>query len=342
MKKFAALGGGKTGWLDKKAPVCPPRGAVLRPLAVAPCTTDVHTVSGTRKTMLGHESVGEILEAGPLVRDFRPGDVVIVPSITPDWSDTYSQDGTGTHCWGQLFGGRDVLNTCFAEKYAVSDADGNLALLPEGMTPEEGAMLSDMAATGFTAADSAGITFGDTVAVIGIGPVGLMSVAASVLRGASYVYAVGSRRACVRAAKNYGASEIVSYKDGNITDQILALNKGRPVDKVIICGGNVSSYSEALKLVRNGGTVVNAAFIRDAENITLPLEAFGGGIANKRIIGVATSGGRAYMERLARMVTSGRLDVKPLITHRFNGLDKIEEALNLMREKPDDLIKPVV
>ena len=344
IKKFAKLGQGKTGWLMKKPPVCPPRGAVIRPLAVAPCTTDVHTVwgGGSQRVMLGHESTGEILEVGPMVRDFRPGDAVIVPSMTPDWSDIYSQEGTSSHCYGQLFGGREAMNTCFAEQYAVTDADGNLAHLPENMTPEEGAMLSDMAATGFTAADSAGITFGDTVAVIGIGPVGLMTIAASVIRGASYIYAVGTRSACVRAAKNYGANEIVSYKEGSITEQIFALNKGRPVDKVFICGGGVSSYGEALKLVKNGGTVINAAYVRDIENITIPLESFGGGIANKKIIGVSTSGGRAFMERLANLVEAGRLDVKPLITHKFEGLEKIEEALILMRDKPEDLIKPVV
>ena len=83
----------------KKPPVCPPRGAVIRPLAVAPCTTDVHTVwgGGSQRVMLGHESTGEILEVGPMVRDFRPGDAVIVPSMTPDWSDIYSQEGTSSH-----------------------------------------------------------------------------------------------------------------------------------------------------------------------------------------------------------------------------------------------------
>lgn len=345
IRKFAKLGHCKVGWLEKKGPVCPPRGAILRPLVVAPCTTDVHTVYSNvsnNRVMLGHESVGEILEVGSMVRDFKPGDVVIVPSITPDWSDTYSQIGTGAHCYGQLFGGREVSNTCFAEQYSVSDADGNLALLPESLTPEEGCMLSDMAATGFTAAQTAGINFGDTAAIIGIGPVGLMAVAACALRGASYIYAVGTRTACVKAARNYGANEIISYKDGSITEQIFTLNNGQPVDKVIICGGGVSCYGEALKLVRNGGTIVNAAYIRSSGDVTLPLEALGGGIANKTITGVATSGGRAFMERLARLATSGRLDVKPLITHKFYGLEKIEEALILMRDKPDDLIKPVV
>lgn len=350
IKKFAKLASGQVGWIEKNAPVCAPAGVILRPVAVAPCTSDVHTVwdgaenSKSKKVMLGHESVGQIVEAGALVRDFKAGDLVIVPAITPDWNTAESQRGVGAHCYGNLlYGGRDPGNSCFSDLYAVNNADGNLALLPESISPEEGAMLSDMAATGFTAAESAEIKFGETVAIIGIGPVGLMAAAACALNGASFIYCVGSRTACVNAAKYYGASEIFNYKNGDITAQILSANKNKPVDKVIITGGNLSAYADALKLVKYGGTVVNAAYLSNEVNdIRLPIQAFGGGIANKKIIGTTTKGGRAWIESLVNLVISGRLDVKPLITHRFSGLEKVEEALYLMHDKPDDFIKAVV
>ncbi len=347
IKKFAKLSSGQVGWIEKNAPVCAPAGVVLRPVAVAPCTSDVHTVWGSnnnKKVMLGHESVGQIVETGSLVRDFKIGDIVIVPAITPDWNTAESQRGVGAHCYGNLlYGGRDPGNSCFSDLYAVNNADGNLALLPEGISPEEGAMLSDMAATGFTAVESAEIKFGETVAIIGIGPVGLMATAACALNGASFIYCIGSRKACVKAAEYYGASRIINYKDGDIVKQILAVNKNKPVDKVIIAGGNLGAYADALRLVKLGGTVVNASYLsNETEDIRLPIEAFGGGIANKKIIGTTTKGGRAWIEGLAALVSSGRLDVKPLITHRFEGLDKVEDALYLMRDKPDDLIKPVV
>lgn len=348
IKKFARLGEGQIGWIEKNAPVCTPAGVILRPVAVAPCTSDVQTVwtqvKKNKKVMLGHESVGEIVETGALVRDFKVADLVIVPAITPDWNAPESQRGVGAHCYGRLlYGGRDPGNSCFSELYAVNNADGNLALLPENISPEEGCMLSDMAATGFTAVESAEIKFGDTVAIIGIGPVGLMAVAASALSGASYIYAVGSRTACVKAALNYGANKIFNYKNGDIAAQILTANKSKQVDKVIIAGGDLSAYADALRLVKFGGTVVNAAYLsNEVKDIRLPVQAFGGGIGNKKIIGTTTKGGRAWIESLVALVASKRLDVKPLITHRFNGLDKVTDALLLMRDKPDDLIKPVV
>lgn len=90
MKGYAMLGIGKTGWIEKERPLCGPLDAIVRPIAVSPCTSDVHTVwegaIGDRHNMiLGHEAVGEVVEVGALVRDFKCGDRVIIPAITPDW-----------------------------------------------------------------------------------------------------------------------------------------------------------------------------------------------------------------------------------------------------------------
>ena len=92
------LGIGKTGWINKEEPICGPLDAIVRPIAVAPCTSDIHTVwagaIGERHNMiLGHEAVGEIVEVGQLVKDFKVGDKVIVPAITPDWGSIEAQSG---------------------------------------------------------------------------------------------------------------------------------------------------------------------------------------------------------------------------------------------------------
>jgi threonine dehydrogenase-like Zn-dependent dehydrogenase len=89
MKGFAMLGIGKVGWIEKEEPKCGPLDAICRPIALAPCTSDIHTVwegaVGERTDMiLGHEGVGEVVQVGALVKDFKPGDKVIVPAITPD------------------------------------------------------------------------------------------------------------------------------------------------------------------------------------------------------------------------------------------------------------------
>ena len=91
MKGFAMLGIGRVGWIEKEVPKCGPLDAIVRPLAIAICTSDVHTVYegaiGDRHNMiLGHEGCGEIVEVGSEVKDFKPGDRVLVPAITPDWN----------------------------------------------------------------------------------------------------------------------------------------------------------------------------------------------------------------------------------------------------------------
>ena len=96
--------------------------------------------------------------------------------------------------------------------------------------------------TGLHGAELADVQFGDTVLVIGIGPVGLMSVAGANLRGASRIIAVGTRPKCVEVAKLYGASDFISYKNGSIEKQALELTGGKGVDKVIIAGGTVDTF----------------------------------------------------------------------------------------------------
>lgn len=182
MKGFAMLGIGKTGWIQKEVPACGPLDAIVRPLAVSPCTSDIHTVwegaIGERTDMiLGHEAVGEIVEVGNLVKTLKPGDRVIVPAITPDWGSLEAQAGYSMHSGGMLAGWKfsNFKDGVFAEYFHVNEADANLALLPESLDPAAAVMLSDMVPTGFHGVELADVQFGDTVCVVGIGPVGLMA-----------------------------------------------------------------------------------------------------------------------------------------------------------------------
>ena len=219
MKGFAMLGAGKTGWIEKARPTCGALDAIVRPIAVSPCTSDVHTVwegaLGERKDMiLGHEAVGEVVEVGSLVRDFKPGDRVIVTAITPDWGSEEAQRGFAMHSGGMLAGWKfsNFKDGVFAEFFHVNEADANMARLPDDLDPGTACMLCDMMPTGFHAAELADIQFGESVCVIGIGPVGLMAVRACVLRGAGDVYCVGTRKNCMDVAAKYGATDFLSYK----------------------------------------------------------------------------------------------------------------------------------
>ncbi|CAG7586005.1 NADP-dependent isopropanol dehydrogenase [Peptoniphilus tyrrelliae] len=349
MKGFAMLGIGKTGWIEKPEPEMGPLDALVKPIALAPCSSDIHTVwegaIGDRHDMiLGHEAAGEIVKVGELVKDFKPGDRVLVPAITPDWSSLESQAGFPMHSGGMLAGWKfsNFKDGVFGELFHVNDADANLALIPEGVDPVLAPMLSDMVTTGFHGVEQADVQFGDEVLVIGIGPVGLMSVAGANLRGASRIYAVGTRPNCVEAAKFYGATDIISYKDGSISEQVLKLTNNKGVDRVIIAGGTVDTFEEAIKAMKPGAKIGNVNYLDGGEYIKIPRVEWGVGMGHKAINGGLTPGGRLRMEKLAKLVSCGKLDLSKLVTHKLKGFDKVEEALYLMKDKPKDLIKPVV
>ena len=298
MKGFAMKKIGETGWVEKDIPACGPLDAIVKPLAVAICTSDIHTIAGAigerTDMILGHEVCAEVHEVGSLVKDFKKGDKVLVTAITPDWSTVEAQGGYSMHSGGMLNGWKfsNVKDGVFSEYFHVNDADGNLALLPEGMDPIDACMISDMVPTGFHGAELADIQYGDTVLVIGIGPVGLMGVAGASLRGASRIIAVGTRPKCVEVAKIYGANEFISYKNGPIDQQVLKMTNGKGVDKVIIAGGGVETFSEAVKSLKPGGKIGNVNYLGEGENVLIPRLEWGVGMGHKAIFGGLMPGGR--------------------------------------------------
>lgn len=278
MKGYAMLGIGKTGWIEKEVPHCGPMDAICKPIALAPCTSDVHTVwsgaLGDRHNMiLGHEAVGEVVEVGSLVKSFKPGDKVLVSAITPDWNSLEAQDGYPMHSGGMLAGWKfsNFKDGVFAEYFHVNDADGNLALLPDGMDLGAACMLSDMVPTGFHGVELADIKFGDNVAVIGIGPVGLMAVAGAALHGAAKIYAVGSRKKCATLALQFGATDIINYREGDIVEQILAKNGGHGVDRIVVAGGDVNTFDQAIRMLKPGGKIGNVNYLGEGDSIGIPV-----------------------------------------------------------------------
>ena len=176
MKALAMIRIGEVDWIEKEKPTPGPYDAIVKPLAVAPCTSDIHTAFegaiGERNNMiLGHEAVGEIVEVGKEVKDFKPGDRVVVPAITPDWRSIEVQRGFPMHSTGMLAGWKfsNFKDGVFADFFHVNDADMNLAYLPKEVSLEEAVMITDMMTTGFHGAELANIGLGYSVAVIGIG-----------------------------------------------------------------------------------------------------------------------------------------------------------------------------
>jgi threonine dehydrogenase-like Zn-dependent dehydrogenase len=349
VKGLGVITKGHIGWIEKPDPVCGPDDVVVRPIALTPCSSDVHSafeMEGDHllDRILGHEAIGQIVETGSAVRDFHVGDRVVIPCTTPTWKHPDIQDGVhqqaGGYCHAISFSTYE--DGTFANLVKVRSADMNLALLPDDVAPETALMLTDMATTGFHGSELAKVKYGDTVAVLGIGPVGLMAVAGARLMGAGRILAVGTRPACVRVAREYGATDIVSYKDGDIATQILDLTGGRGTDATIVAGGDLETFYAGIAMTKVGGNVANLNVFTEVDSFDIPVGAAAAFLGHKTIRGGLCPGGRRRMERLLAMVQAGRLDPSLLVTHRFEGLESIERAFLLMADKPRDLIKPVV
>ena len=347
MKGYAFIEKGKIDFIEKPIPVCGDNDALVKPTVIAACSSDVHSVHMgicPPNTILGHEGIGIVTEVGKNVTTLKPGDHVIIPAVTPDWKTKEVQYGMHQHSGGMLKGINlsSYADGLFAEYCLIRDADMNLAIIPEGMDLKSAALIGDMVTTGFHGAELADINFGDTVVVIGIGPVGLMAVAGAKLRGAGRILAVGTRPKCVELAKEYGATDIISYKKGNIVEQVLELTNGQGADRVIIAGGGNEVLNQAVLMTRPGATISNINMYETLDNLPISCPAWGFGMAHKTIKGGLCPGGRVRMEALANMVMAGRVDPSKMVTHEFKGIEGIAEAYKIMEEKPADLIKPLV
>ena len=347
MRAFAYLSNGAAGWIEKPRPHASGFDAVIRPLMAAPCTSDVHNVAIDcllPGRILGHEGLGEIVEVGELVRDFRVGEIVVVPPVTPDWRTVPSQMGAHQHCAG-LITGQKLSNSedgLLAEYALIRDIDANAARIPDNVSPEAAVMAADMLNTGLYGAELADVSPGDTVVVLGIGPVGLMAVAGARLRGAGRIIAIGSRPKCAELARFYGATDLVNYREGDVLRRVHILTDKKGADCCICAGGGDDALSQAVAMVRWGGTVGNVNYFTTYGDLPLNNVRYGFGMGNKTIRGGECPGGRARMEKLLALLQYRRVDPVPLITHRFSGLPGAEDAYRLMKEKPPELVKALV
>ncbi|MDO4787941.1 MAG: zinc-binding dehydrogenase [Johnsonella sp.] len=351
MKAFILEAPGRAGFADMPLPELKNEyGAILRPIAMSVCTSDVNTVygSGSKKPdrlILGHEAVALVARTGSEVRDFKEGDIVAVPSMTPDWRNPSVQEGNCLHA-GSPFSsvalGRSISGV-FAEYFMIEDADTTLAKLPPGVGVDDALMCVDMVTTGFRGAEAADIRFGDTVLVLGIGAIGLMAIAGASLRGAGRIIAVGSREVSISLARKYGATEVISYKDRDIAAYVKEATKGQGADAVLICGGGDQTLGIAYEACRYGiGRIVNLKHFAGEGEMGIPKFHAGRGMGGKTFYTELGMGGRRRLERLMELVRCGRISPGELITHRFEGFEHLELALELMRDKKNTVIKTKV
>ena len=137
-----------------------------------------------------------------------------------------------------------------------------------------------------------------------------MSVAAAAIRGASDIYAVGSRKNCAQLALEFGATDIINYRQGDIVEQIMEKTHGKGVDRIIVAGGDNDTFAQAIRMLKPGGIVANVNYLGSGDYVKLPRVEWGCGMAHKQIRGGLMPGGRLRTERLLRLIETANNGVE--------------------------------
>ena len=337
---------------EKPIPDIGPLDALVRITTTTICGTDVHILRGeypvAKGLTVGHEPVGVIEKLGSAVKGYQEGQRVIAGAITPSGHSyaclcgCHSQDGAGTKHGFKAIGGWKFGNTidgCQAEYVLVPDAMANLGPVPDGLTDEQVLMCPDIMSTGFSGAERAKVRIGDAVAVFALGPIGLCAVAGARLMGASTIIGVDTVPERLAMARTLGADHVIDYKSCDVVERVLTLTEGRGVDASIEALGTQDTFSSALRVLRPGGTLSSlGVYSRD---LTITLDAFAAGLGDHTIVSTLCPGGKERMRRLMNVVASGRIDLRPMVTHRF-ALEQIEQAYELFAHQRDGVLKVAI
>ncbi len=337
---------GKVGFAEKDRPDVGPRNALIRPTKGLVCTSDVHTVKGAlgekENRTLGHEAVGVVEETGEDVEIFKEGDRVAVGAITPDWSSEAAQRGYPSQSNEALGGWKyaNVKDGVFAELFHVSDAEANMAHIPDEVKDSEAVYITDMMSTGFSGAEKGNIPIGGTVAVFAQGPVGLMATKGAELQGAGKIIAVESTEKRKELSRKYGADEVVDFEKYDPVKKIKELAGGK-VDTAIEALGMNETFEQCISVTRPGGTVSNVGYHGEGEYLNIPRMDWGVGMSEIKIVNSLCPGGRVRLSRLLRLLENGVVDPTRMTTHTFK-FEEIEEAFRLMETKEEGIIKPLI
>lgn len=331
---------------DKPVPTVGPGQALIKITTTTICGTDVHILKGEYPVasgrIVGHESVGVIDEIGPGVTGYQAGQRIIVGAITPCGQCHSCLDGHQAQCGGKGVGGWRFGNTidgCQAEYLLVPHAMANLAPVPDGLADEQVLMCPDIMSTGFAGAESGQVKIGDVVAVFAQGPIGLCATAGAKLKGATRIIVVDGIPERLEVAKRLGADITIDYTKCDALAEIMRLTEGRGVDVAIEALGTQQTFENCLRALKPGGTLSSLGVY--SGKLSLPLDAFAAGLGDHKIVTTLCPGGKERMRRLMNVIASGRVDLSPLVTHRFK-LDQIEQAYELFANQRDGVLKVAV
>ncbi|NLK52823.1 MAG: alcohol dehydrogenase catalytic domain-containing protein [Syntrophomonadaceae bacterium] len=342
MKALVYNGPNKIALEDIPLPkIIEPDDAIVRITKSTICGTDIHIWHGgmpevQAPRVLGHEFVGEVVEVGPAVRNSKVGDKVAVSCVTQCGECFYCVRGTYSHCdtgsW--IFG--YMIDGCQAEYVRVPHANLGMFKIPDGLSEEDVLFVGDILSTGYMGSENASIEPGDTVAVMGSGPVGMCAMATARLWGPSQIIAVDMDQSRLDRAIKHGIADIgLNPSNVNVPEAIKELTKGRGADRTIEAVGVKGTFELALNSVRAGGNVsilgvfeqpqtlaMNELWIK---NITIRM-----GLVNANRI-----------PELINLIRVGKINMNYLITHRAP-LNEILKGYDVFSGKKDNCLKWVI
>jgi L-iditol 2-dehydrogenase len=340
---------------DKPVPVPGRSEALVRIDAVAICATDLEILTYGTPALIeggapfnkgftpGHEYMGTIAALGPGVDEFDIGDRVTVEIHAGCGQCKRCRMGMYTSChnYGLNYGDRDkghrangfTTNGGFAE-YAVNNIN-TMIKVPDTMSDEEATLVVTAGTSMYGLTELGGLVAGESVVVIGPGPIGLLAVAVAKALGASPVILVGTRENRNAIGRKLGADYTINPKDEDPVSRVKELT-GKGADYVVDCAGNETTVNQSVHMTNRGGRICLAAFPKKAVEFDLGALA----VNNIYLYGIRGEG-RSATHRAMAFMAEKRFDASLVHTHTFP-MEQLETALRYAKDRVDDAIKVVV
>ena len=337
MKALVYHGPGKKSWDEKPNPtILEATDAVVKIYKTTICGTDLHILKGdlpgvSDGRILGHEGVGIIEEVGTAVTSFKKGDRVLISCISSCGKCEYCKKGMYSHCekGGWILG--NLIDGTQAEYARIPFADNSLYHIPENSDEEALVMLSDILPTGFECGVLNGqIKPGDTVAIVGAGPIGLAVLLTAQFYTPAAIILIDMDDNRLQVAKTFGATHTINNNQEDAVAKVLSLTENKGVDVAIEAVGIPATFELCQSIIAPGGHIANVGV--HGKSVELHLET----LWSKNITITTRLVDTVTTPMLLKTVFSKKIDPTKLITHHFplqNIIQAYDTFQNAARDK---------
>jgi alcohol dehydrogenase len=336
MKALVYHGPGQRAWESVADPtIIEPTDAIVRIDSSTICGTDLHILKGdvpevTPGTVLGHEAVGTVVEVGSAVTTVRAGDRVLVSCITACGRCRFCKEGHYGLCTGGggwIFG--HLINGLQAEYARVPFADTSVYKVPESLSNEQVLFLADILPTAYEIGVLNGrVEPGDTVAVVGAGPIGLATIMTAKLHTPGKIVAIDLADARLEKALEFGADVAINNGSEDAVARVMSLTGGLGADVAVEAVGVPETFELCADLIRPGGRVANVGVHGSCATLHLEKLWIRDVMITTGLVDTVTT------PKLMRLIEGGRLDPTVFATHHF-GLAETEEAYDVFAAAAD-------